>query len=74
MGDTVVAVQKVVHTVQVAGAAAVAVVKEQTVQVVTVGYQGPAGGGGGATLTGGAGIVVIGAEVRLSIGTLPQME
>lgn len=49
MVDTVVAVQKVVHTVQVAGAAAVAVVKEQTVQVVTVGTQGPAGpsGGGG---------------------------
>lgn len=47
MSDTVVTVQKVVHTVQVAGAAAVAVVKQQTVQVVTVGTQGPAGGGGG---------------------------
>ena len=49
MVDTVVAVQKVVHTVQVAGAAAVAVVKEQTVQVVTVGTQGPVGGGAGGT-------------------------
>ena len=51
MGDTVVAVQKVVHTVQVAGAAAVAVVTEQTVQVVTVGVQGPAGGGGSGSYT-----------------------
>lgn len=51
MVDTVVVVQKVVHTVQVAGAAAVTVVKEQTVQVVTVGFQGPAGGGGGVDTT-----------------------
>jgi hypothetical protein len=70
MVDTVVTVQKVVHTVQINGAPAVAVVKQQTVQVVTVGTQGPAGGG--SNLTGGAGIVVIGTEIRLSIGTLPQ--
>lgn len=48
MSNTVVAVQKVIHTVQIAGAAAVAVVKQQTVQVVTVGTQGPAGGGAGS--------------------------
>ena len=49
MVDTVVALQTVTHTVQIAGAAAVAVVKEQTVQVVTVGTQGPVGGGAGGT-------------------------
>lgn len=36
--------------------------------------QGPPGPAGGGTMTGGAGIVVIGTEIRLSIGTLPNME
>lgn len=32
--------------------------------------QGPPGGG--SNLTSGAGIVIVGTEIRLSIGTLPQ--
>lgn len=49
--STVVALQTTTHTVQIAGAAEVAVVKQQTVQVVTVGTQGPAGGGGSGSYT-----------------------
>jgi hypothetical protein len=36
------------------------------------GEPGPVGPAGGA-MTGGTGIVVIGTEIRLSIGTLPQV-
>lgn len=43
MNPTVVIVQKVVNTVQVRGAASVAVVKQANVQVLTVGTQGPEG-------------------------------
>lgn len=48
-----------------------------TLQAVAVhmglrGEIGPVGPAGGA-MTGGAGIVVVGTEIRLSIGTLPQM-
>jgi hypothetical protein len=40
------------------------------------GPPGPAGGlgGTGGTVTAGSGIVIVGTEIRLSIGTLPQME
>jgi hypothetical protein len=43
VNPTVVIVRKVVQTVQVRGAASVAVVKQANVQVLTVGTQGPEG-------------------------------
>ena len=45
MTDTVVIVTPVVNTVEVPGAQPVAVVREEVVQVVTAGLQGPAGPG-----------------------------
>lgn len=48
--------------------------QRSTLEVLQVhlGMRGESGGVG--TMTGGAGIVVIGTEIRLSIGTLPNME
>lgn len=40
---------------------------------VGVGLAPPGLAGSGSNLTGGAGIVVVGSEIRLSIGTLPNM-
>lgn len=37
------------------------------------GPPGANGSGSGVAMTGGAGIVVVGSEIRLSIGTLPNM-
>lgn len=71
--NTVVALQTTTHTVQIAGAAAVAVVKQQTVQVVTVGTQGPAGGGGGGSYTHTQAIAGVGWTVPHNLGKYPSI-
>lgn len=47
---------------------------EITVVEASVGAQGGKGPPGQSAFTGGAGIVVVGSEIRLSIGTLPTSE
>ena len=49
-------------------------VEDTEVVVLEVAEPGPPGADGGAVMTSGAGIVIVGTEIRLSIGTLPQME
>lgn len=74
MTDTVVIVERAVQTVAVAGAAAVLVARQESVQVLTAGTQGPAGAPGASGFSQTFGTPALSWVVNHNLGRFPILQ